>query len=86
MWKVVEKKSGASYPTDWRWTSFEKSFALKAETKKCHLSVLLLAATLARRALDAAFPVRYHDGRFHLVAMLAAWTRPPLAAHIALFE
>ena len=54
-----------------------------AESKECHLPVPVLAATLAGRTLDTAFPVRYHDCRFHLVAVLTARAGPSLAANIA---
>jgi hypothetical protein len=59
---------------------------VEAEPKECDLPVLLLAATLTGRTLDAALPVGYHDRRFHLVAVLPTRARPSLAAHVALLK
>ena len=88
LWTDGKLFSPKAFQPEWTWCLGNRDDSLlngqvDAESGKCYLPVLLLAASFARRSLDAACAVRHHDCCLDLVAMLTSRSGPALSANIA---
>jgi hypothetical protein len=82
--KAALQQPAGIITTNGRAANLERQVYAKA--KDCHAAVRRLAATFGCFGLHAARLVSQTDGRFNLVAMLAAGPRASLTAHVALLQ